>query len=1374
MRFKRSKWSWLALAAVLLALGAFTLIGKPAPQTAYGVNLLKNSDFESISGEGLPDGWLPDAYLSIMGISDFEVSEGQSGKGVTIRNNDANDARFVQTVEVQPNTLYELSGYVNAKAMDGRGANLSVMQVSAVSESLTDTQGNWQKLLVYGRTGPQQRELTVYARLGGYSADSRGEASFDGLRLAALQDVPAGAFVESWEPWEIETSLVDDESVASPKAFWPWLLVISALYVVYVRIASRQSERFALEDLRPQGKPAWDRAIFLLLILAAVTRLAMAVLIPGYGVDIGCFTGWANEMYRVGPAGFYVTEGFSDYPPGYMLALWPLGMLGSLMGTGATGFMVKLPPILADLASVAIFYAFASRHLNRRSALTMAAIYALSPLVYATGAAWGQVDSLPALLLMLVVLLAFRSKWSWALPLYVLAVLIKPQALMFGPLGLVALIVDLAFHGDKGKARSVLMGCVGAALTAAAVILPFSANQEGLDWLIKLYSSTMNYYGYATVNASNLYFLFALNWIPIEQAAPLMLRLLGAASLILPTVAYLLGPRNRGGQSAVTGLETILLSMALLPALAAGVLPLSLQLTGTLLMASAFLLLTIRYVLARDIKNLPLLGAVMLILFCVLGVMMHERYLFTAVLLLLVAYALRRDRKILWLFCALSVIVFLNVSIVLDRGIRIGGVEGHLSAPSFNIVSESGWLEYAGAAASVLAAGFALYVGLSQSNPLRSLTLITPAKAETLDGDKQAADPAESRLLSPQFRQRTGLKDWLIIIPVTLLYAIAALTNLGSLKAPQKGYTFTQMDEEAVFDLGSVKDFNLLHFGGIHWRDSDYIAQSSVDMVNWSGGPAQMRPGDSGDCFSWKYQKESIVNDEGTTFSGVNLLHHGRYLKITAPTVGLTLMEILARDANTKETLPLTMISGSAGFLIDEQDTLEGEPSWFNSMYFDEIYHARTAYEQLNAIRGQEPSQIYETSHPPLGKVFMTAAIAIFGMVPFGWRFAGALAGVLMLPGLYLLAKLLTKRKSLGLMAMLLLAFDLMHFAQTRIATIDSFVTLFIIWSYYFMIRYAQADDYGRSWVKTLPNLALSGLFMGLGIASKWTGIYAGAGLAIIFFWTLWRRMREGQAAQRLLTRIAAADGDRVMAARVAADQWQKRILYTLLACLVFFIAVPLLIYYLSFLPVFMQTPGGLTVKKVMDANKSMLGYHSTPGLGMNHYFYSPWYEWPLSLKPMWFYSGSKNGNTGSTIMTLGNPAVWLGGLAALIAMMGMWIKQHLRVRPLRISARGLPDDIRPGLLVISFLAQYLPWILVPRGTYIYHYFPAVPFIILCTVMAFYYIGLRRQKPARAAAVIFTVIAGLLFIAFFPYVSGLRVSKAWLDAMQWVPNWLYY
>ena len=56
----------------------------------------------------------------------------------------------------------------------------------------------------------------------------------------------------------------------------------------------------------------------------------------------------------------------------------------------------------------------------------------------------------------------------------------------------------------------------------------------------------------------------------------------------------------------------------------------------------------------------------------------------------------------------------------------------------------------------------------------------------------------------------------------------------------------------------------------------------------------------------------------------------------------------------------------SADTLCDEADTVPAASTYYNSTYFDEIYHARTAYEHL---RGVYP---YEVSHPPLGKEILS------------------------------------------------------------------------------------------------------------------------------------------------------------------------------------------------------------------------------------------------------------------------------------------------------------------------------------------------------------------------------------------------------------------
>ena len=164
-------------------------------------------------------------------------------------------------------------------------------------------------------------------------------------------------------------------------------------------------------------------------------------------------------------------------------------------------------------------------------------------------------------------------------------------------------------------------------------------------------------------------------------------------------------------------------------------------------------------------------------------------------------------------------------------------------------------------------------------------------------------------------------------------------------------------------------------------------------------------------CYRWLYAVKALEQDINTesfySDSENNVIWFtGKYLRINAEFAGLNLREIIVRDENGDQ-VPLTLVSYYSPNdalkaatppenLIDEQDTLEGEPGWFNGTYFDEIYYARTAYEHLH---GQAP---YETSHPPLGKEIMSIGIAIFGMTPFGWRFMGTLIGALMLPALYL------------------------------------------------------------------------------------------------------------------------------------------------------------------------------------------------------------------------------------------------------------------------------------------------------------------------------------------------------------------------------------
>ena len=66
----------------------------------------------------------------------------------------------------------------------------------------------------------------------------------------------------------------------------------------------------------------------------------------------------------------------------------------------------------------------------------------------------------------------------------------------------------------------------------------------------------------------------------------------------------------------------------------------------------------------------------------------------------------------------------------------------------------------------------------------------------------------------------------------------------------------------------------------------------------------------------------------------------------------------------------------------------------------------------------------------------------------------GALFGVLMLPLLYVFAKRLLKETRWAAVATIIFASDCMHYALTRIATIDSYSVFFIIAMYLYVRVY--------------------------------------------------------------------------------------------------------------------------------------------------------------------------------------------------------------------------------------------------------------------------------------------------------------------------------
>ena len=553
-----------------------------------------------------------------------------------------------------------------------------------------------------------------------------------------------------------------------------------------------------------------------------------------------------------------------------------------------------------------------------------------------------------------------------------------------------------------------------------------------------------------------------------------------------------------------------------------------------------------------------------------------------------------------------------------------------------------------------------------------------------------------------------GRRDWLALGIVTLVYGIVAFAGLGSTKAPQSFLHFEGPNTYALIDLGEARPITALrYYPGL--VTADYTLEFSVDGETWTAqrredGTTGMTQG-YGELFRWC---DAVLDPANGPV---------RYIRIVSG-ADQYLGEIALYGEDGQRLAPeeFTPAPGCEA-LTDEQDTVVEKTDYTNGTYFDEIYFPRTALEMIQEIWP------YEITHPPLGKAIISLGIRLFGMTPFGWRSMGALFGVLMLPVLYILLKKLFGYTAAAAAGTTVFAFDFMHFTQTRLATIDTYAVFFILCMYLFMYLWLRQPP-GR---KQLLWLGLSGLSFGLGAASKWVCIYAGAGLAVIWAlsWVM-RFVRDRRAALRPFLINAA---------------W----------CLLFFVAVPGLVYYVSYWsyapsqgidgPFRLFNPGYLRL--VLDNQKYMWNYHSE--LVATHPYSSKWYQWLLDIRPILYYLDYFPNGTKSVFGAFSNPLVCWGGL---LAMGGMaWVA--LRDR-----------DERAVFILLGYLANLLPWVLVSRLTFAYHYFPCTVFLVLA--LGYLFADLRRRDvrwPLLVGG--YTAACVGLFALFYPVLSGAVVSESY-------------
>jgi len=395
---------------------------------------------------------------------------------------------------------------------------------------------------------------------------------------------------------------------------------------------------------------------------------------------------------------------------------------------------------------------------------------------------------------------------------------------------------------------------------------------------------------------------------------------------------------------------------------------------------------------------------------------------------------------------------------------------------------------------------------------------------------------------------------------------------------------------------------------------------------------------------------------------------------------------------------------------------------------FDEVYYVDGARDYLAhgvEVKGLKPEFVV---HPPIGKWLIALGIKLFGDNEFGWRFIGALLGSAMVILIALIANRLFRNIFLTIAAAALMSLDGLALVHSRTALLDIYLAFFILLAtYFFLMRW--------HW--------LTGLALGLALATKWSALYFLAVFAAI-------------ALYRAFTHHTGRD-----------------LLKPTVRTFIQYSFIPLSIYLLSWSGWFASSRGwgrqysSNVFTSFIHYHSQMLGFHT--GLVEKHpYQANPW-SWIVMGRPTSFFYESPDGcgaeKCSQEVLALGTPILWWIGAIAVLVVFGFWLKTFVT----KLYEPAL------NVIVAGIAAGYLPWFFFQKRT-VFSFYAIVfqPFLILAIIYCAYLLMLKFDNRQRAYLVmsLFGAAIALNFIYFLPIFTGEVITYGSWRALMWLPSWI--
>ena len=397
-------------------------------------------------------------------------------------------------------------------------------------------------------------------------------------------------------------------------------------------------------------------------------------------------------------------------------------------------------------------------------------------------------------------------------------------------------------------------------------------------------------------------------------------------------------------------------------------------------------------------------------------------------------------------------------------------------------------------------------------------------------------------------------------------------------------------------------------------------------------------------------------------------------------------------------------------------------------LVFDEVYYVDGARDLLKygvEVNGSNPEFIV---HPPVGKWLIASGIKLFGDNEFGWRFASAVFGTLLILLFARLVHVLFYSPLLTALAAALMALDGLLLVHSRTALLDLFLTFFTLLGVLLWHRNRHI------W---------AGIAFGLAIGCKWSAIYFVAIIGLVAVY----RILIAHDIRKTLKPIAA-----------------KFAQYGLL---------PVFVYTLTWAGWFMSDRGWSRqssknpLSSWIHYHSEMLNFHT--GLTATHpYQANPW-SWLIMGRPTSFFYDSPKGcsaeNCAQEVLALGTPLLWWVGSIAIAVVVGYWIKSLINHR----------IDNAANLVVLGLAAGYLPWFAMQQRTVFTFYAIIIePFLILAIVYCAKLLLASGLKSVVSQSIVGGVLVLIVvcFLYFIPLFTGQIITYEDWNLRMWFESWI--